>query len=177
MTFLLRQLFKLINLIHSETGTFQIASGIAAGFVLGMAPAFSLQTLLIFAMILIFRVQFGAAMLAAFFFKIVAYILDPLFHEVGTWFLELSSLQPTFTWMYNAPFVPLTRFNNTVVMGAGVVSIILFPFILVLSAYLLKRYRETVVARWKNSAAFKAIKATKFYGWYESYRNARARFI
>ncbi len=177
MTFLIRQLLKLINLIHSETGTIQIASGVAAGFVLGMAPVFSLQTLVIFTIILVFRVQFGAAMLAAFFFKIVAYIFDPLFNDVGAWFLELPSLQPTFTWMYNAPFVPLTRFNNTVVMGSGVVSLVLFPFILFLSAFLIKKYRETVVQRFKNSVLFKAIKASKFYGWYESYRNARARFI
>ena len=134
MTFLIKQLLKLINLIHSETGTIQIASGIAAGFVLGMAPVFSLQTLVIFTIIIIFRVQFGAAMLAAFFFKIVAYLFDPLFHYAGAWFLELPSLQPAFTWMYNAPLVPFTQFNNTVVMGSGVVSLALFPVILFLSA-------------------------------------------
>lgn len=176
MTFLIRQLLKLINLIHSETGTIQIAAGVAAGFVLGMAPALSLQTLLIFALILIFRVQFGAAMLAAFFFKIVAYLLDPVFHAVGVWFLERPSLRPTLTWMYNAPLIPYTRFNNSVVMGAGVVSLALFPVILWLSAYLLKKYRETLVARFQNSLLFKSIKASKFYEWYKSYSNLRGRF-
>ncbi len=78
MTLLLKQLFGLIKLLNSETGVNQIATGIAAGFVLGMSPTLSLQSLLIFLLILVFRVQAGAALLSAFFFKFLAFLLDPI---------------------------------------------------------------------------------------------------
>ena len=123
MTLLLKQFFQLFKLLNSETGTNQIAWGIAFGFVLGMTPAFSLQTILVFLILLFFRVQMGAAFLAAFFFKFMAYLLDPVFHMVGEAVLSSEGLKPTFTALYNMPVVPWTRFYNTIVMGSGVLSL------------------------------------------------------
>lgn len=67
MTLLLKQLFGFFKLLNSETGTNQIAAGVACGFILGMTPALSLQTLLVFACIFVFRIQIGAAFITAFF--------------------------------------------------------------------------------------------------------------
>ena len=41
MTLILKQMFSLLKLLNSETGTNQIAAGVALGFIMGMAPAFS----------------------------------------------------------------------------------------------------------------------------------------
>ena len=60
MTLLLKQIFQLLKLLNSEKGTTQIAWGVALGFVLGMTPAFSLQTILVLLLLLFFRVQIGA---------------------------------------------------------------------------------------------------------------------
>ncbi len=169
MTLLLKQIFGLLKLLNSETGTNQIAWGIAAGFVLGMSPVFSLQTLLIFILILIFRIQAGAAFLAAFFFKFAAYLLDPMFAMVGAFVLEQSALQGLFTWIYNAPILPLTRFNNSVVMGSGVTAILMMPVVFYGSKYLVIKYRKTVVDRFKESKFWKAVQATAFYKWYAAY--------
>src|SRR3989344_3974213 len=135
MGLLLKQLFQFIKLLNSDTGTNQIAAGIAAGFILGMTPALSLQTILVFFCIFFFRIQIGAAFVSAFFFKFIAFILDPVFHDLGFWFLNLPSLQSTFTSLYNMPIVPFTRFNNTIVMGSGVLSIILSPFVYLAALY------------------------------------------
>jgi uncharacterized protein (TIGR03546 family) len=156
-------------MLNSETGTNQIAWGVAAGFVLGMSPTLSLQTLLVFLLILIFRIQAGAAFLAAFFFKFVAYLLDPLFADIGAGVLEMASLRELFTTMYNMPLVPLTRFNNSVVMGAGVVSVFLMPVIFFGSKFLIGKYREQVVNRYQQTKFWKLVKATSFYKWYASY--------
>jgi len=80
MTLLLKQLFAFLKMLNSETGHNQIAAGIAAGFILGMSPMLSLQTFLVFLIIFFFRIQAGAAFLAAFFFAFIAYVLDPIFH-------------------------------------------------------------------------------------------------
>lgn len=171
MTLILKQLFAFLKMLNSETGQNQIAAGIAAGFILGMTPLLSLQSLLVFLCIFFFRIQSGAAFLAAFFFAFIAWALDPVFHSVGVKILELDSLQATFTAMYNMPIVPLTRFNNTIVMGSGVVAIVLSPFIYFLSRMLIIRYRETILAKIKQTKMWKAMQATSLFKWYYSYDN------
>ena len=169
MSLLLKQIFQFFRLLNSETGLHQISSGIAAGFVLGMTPALSLQSMLIFLGILVFRIQAGAAFVSAFFFTFIAYLLDPVFHAVGEWVLGHPSLTALFTHLYNMPIVPYTRFNNTIVMGSGVVSLALTPVVFVVSAVLIKKYRDTVVQRFQNTRFWKAVKATGLYKWYHQY--------
>jgi uncharacterized protein (TIGR03546 family) len=171
MTLLLKQLFSLIKMLNSDQGTNQLAAGFAAGFVLGMTPFFSLQSLLIFICLLLFRIQIGAAFLSAFFFAFVAYILDPVFHTVGNAVLEMSALEPLWTTLYNMPIVPLTRFNNTIVMGSGIVSILLTPIVFVVSRSLIIKYRVTVVDKFKQTKFWRAIQATSLYKWYYTYDN------
>lgn len=171
MTFLLKQIFAFLKMLNSETGHNQIAAGIAAGFILGMTPALSLQSFLVFVIIFFFRVQAGAAFLSAFFFAFAAYLLDRVFHAVGTSVLSAPSLQPLFTTMYNVPLLPLTRFNNTLVMGSGVVTLIAFPFVFFISRMLILKYRQTVVAQFKQTKFWKAVQATSLYKWYYTYDN------
>lgn len=169
MTLLLKQIFQLVKLLNSETGSVQIAWGIAFGFVLGMTPAFSLQTLLVMMILLFFRVQIGAAFVSAFFFKFIAYLFDPVFHSVGSTVLSNEGLKPLFTSLYNMPIVPWTRFYNTIVMGSGALSLLLTPIVFFACLYLVKKYRENVYEKFKQSKFFKAIKATGFYKWYLKY--------
>lgn len=169
MTFILKQIFNFLKLLNSDKGTNQIAAGIACGLILGFAPAFSLQTVLVIFILFFFRIQIGAATLAAFAFSFIAWILDPVHHLVGTKILETESLKPLFTQMYNMPLVPLTRFYNSIVMGSAAVSIVLALPVFFISKILIAKYRETVVARFKETKFFKALKATTFYNWYSKY--------
>ncbi len=169
MTLLLKQIFGLFKLLNSETGTSQIAAGVSAGFILGMTPSFSLQTVLIYIVLFVFRVQIGAAFLSAFFFTFMAYLFDPLFVSVGEAILEMGPLKSFFTMMYNLPIIPLSRFNNSLVMGSGVVAFILSPLIFLLSKILIEKYREKVVTKLLNTKFWKAFKATSLFKWYYKY--------
>ncbi|MEZ4873255.1 MAG: TIGR03546 family protein [Bdellovibrionales bacterium] len=169
MGLLLKQIFNFLKILNSDTGTNQIAAGIAAGFILGMTPALSLQSLIIFLCLFIFRIQVGAALLATGFFAVFAYVFDPVFDKVGQSVLEMASLQSLFTTLYNMPIIPFTRFNNSVVMGAGVVGFALAPFVFFAGKYLVQKYRKSVVERFKNTKLWKAVKATSFYKWYVKY--------
>lgn len=169
MTLLLKQLFGFLKLLNSDTGTNQLAAGVAAGFVLGMTPAFSLQTILIILLILFFRIQIGAALLGAFFFAFPAYLLDPLFNSVGASLLESVGLKGLWTALYNMPIIPYTRFYNSLVMGSGVVAFALSPVIFFGSKILIQKYRVTVVERFKETKFWKAVKATALFKWYAKY--------
>ncbi|MFT3724527.1 MAG: TIGR03546 family protein [Hyphomonadaceae bacterium] len=159
MTLLLKQLFGFLKLLNSETGHNQIAAGIAAGFVLGMSPMLSLQVFLVFLIIFFFRVQMGAAFLAAFFFAFLHWCLDPIFHSLGASVLESESLNGLFTTLYNMPLVPLTRFNNSIVMGAGIFTLLASPIVFFCSRLLILKYREKVVERFKQTKLWKSRKS------------------
>ena len=171
MTLLLKQIFGFLKLLNSDTGSVSISAGVAAGFILGMAPMLSLQGLLIFTLILFFRIQIGAAFISAFFFAFIAYVFDPIFHTLGEAILTAPSMVDTWTALFNMPLIPLTRFNNTIVMGAGIVSILLSPFVFILSKILVNKYRVVVVERIKETKLWKAIKATSLFKWYYKYDN------
>ncbi len=171
MTFLLKQLYSLLKLLNSDTGHVQIAAGVACGLILGFAPAFSLQTVLVFLILFFFRIQIGAALLAAALFKFIAWMLDPAFHIVGATVLETEGLRPLFTELYNMPIVPLTRFYNSITMGAGIVSIILaFPTYLA-AKFLILKYRATVLVWLMQTKLWKWWQATSYYDWYQKYES------
>ena len=169
MGLILKQIFQFIKLLNSDTATNQIAAGIAMGFILGMTPAFSLQTIAVFVLIFIFRIQMGAAFLSAFFFKFVAFLFDPIFDSIGASVLNIEGLKPLYTQLYNMPIIPFTRFNNSIVMGSGVLSILLLPIVFVLSKILINKYRVQVVEKFKKTKFWKAVKATSLYKWYFKY--------
>lgn len=169
MTFILKQIFSLIKLLNSDTETTPIAAGVALGLILGFAPAFSLQTILVIFLLFFFRIQIGAATLAAFFFKFMAYLLDPVSNHLGATVLEMDALRPIFTTLYNMPIVPFTKFYNSIVMGSGVVSLILALPTFFLAKILIAKYRVHFVERFKATKLWKFVKATGFYQWYAKY--------
>jgi uncharacterized protein (TIGR03546 family) len=81
----------------------------------------------------------------------------------------MHSLAPLFTKLYNMPLIPFTRFNNSIVMGSAVITILLSPIVFIISQRLIIKYRVTVLARFKTTKLWKAVEATKFYQWYYKY--------
>lgn len=169
MTLLLKQLFAFFRMLNSETGTNQLAVGLTLGMFLGFSPFLSLQTFLVLFILLFFRIQIGAAFLAAFFFKFVAFLFDPVADILGRQLLEMQALRQLWVTLYNMPIIPFTRFNNSIVMGSFAVAVVLFVPVYFLFKKLIEKYRITVVLRFKQTKFWKAVSATKFYNWYVTY--------
>ncbi len=171
MNILIKQIISLIKLLHSETGQNQIAAGLAFGIFLGFAPFLSIQTLFVLLVVFVFRVQLGAAFLSAFFFKFVAFMLDPLTDILGRWALENPGLRGLWSTMYNVPLLPMTRFNNSINMGSFIVSLVLCPVLFFVFRALIMKYRTNVVQKIETTKFWKAFKASKFYFWYAKYND------
>jgi uncharacterized protein (TIGR03546 family) len=171
MTLLLKQLFAFFRMLNSDTGTNQLASGLSLGLFLGFSPFLSLQTFLIIFVLLFFRIQIGAAFLSAFFFKFIAFATDPLADILGRQILEAEALRSLWVSLYNMPLIPMTRFNNSIVMGSFLVALILVVPAFFIFKKLIEKYRNTVVAKFKQTKFWKAFTATKFYNWYCTYDN------
>ncbi|MBQ2219499.1 MAG: TIGR03546 family protein, partial [Elusimicrobia bacterium] len=98
------------------------------------------------------RVNISAAFIAWAVYEILSFALDPLFYIFGYYLLNISSLNSFYTYLYNLPVVPFTKFNNTVVMGSLVVGIILIIPNMIIAKKLLVYYRTHLrekVSKWK----------------------------
>ncbi len=171
MTLLIKQIINFIRLLHSDTGQNQVAAGLAFGVFLGFAPFLSLQTLFVLLVVFVFRVQLGAAFVSASFFKFVAYLLDPVADPIGRSLLENESFRPLWTSMYNMPFMPMTRFNNSIILGSFMLSLLLCPPLFFVFRKLIYRYQATLKQNVETSKIWKAFKATKLHDWYTKYNN------
>ena len=131
----------------------QIAGGFALGSIVGLSPSLTLQGLAVWLMIFILDVNLSAAILAFSLFSLIAFILDPVFHSLGYFLLvDVDALQGLWTSLYNAPITPLTRFNNTVVLGSLTGAVILFiPVFFTMKQFVIayRGHLHTKIEQWK----------------------------
>ena len=150
----------------------QIAGGFALGAIVGLSPSFTLQGLFVWLIIFVLDVNLSAAFLAFAFFSLFAYIFDPLFHSLGYFLLvDTTALRGLWTYLYNAPLAPLSRFNNTVVMGSFVSAIILFVPIYFGMKRFVVAYRTHIHARVEQWKIYKILSKNSLIQWYQRVRN------
>ena len=161
---LIQSLFKAL---HSEGTPGQLAAGLALGSILGLTPLFNLHNAVVFALIMVLNVSFAGAMLGWAVFVPVGFLLDPVFDWIGrTLLLDTPALRPVWTALYNAPVVPLTNFNNTIVLGSLVFALVAWLPLFFASRWGVVRYRATVAERVKRSALYRTVVASKLYNLY-----------
>ena len=131
----------------------QIGFGIAMGTVIGLLPKDSLLTYLFGVVLLISTANLLSALVSGFVFSWIGFLIDPISHSVGRWMLTRESLQAFWRMLYEAPIVPWTRFENTVVMGSLIIGLSLFLPMYLLSTTVGKKYGPVIHAR-LNSFAF-----------------------
>jgi len=167
---LLKLIQSLFGALHSEGTPGQLAAGIAVGSILGLTPLVNLPNAVVFAALVLLNVSFAGGMLGWAVFVPIGFLLDPLFDWIGHALLFTPSLTPLWTSLYNVPIVPLTNFNNTVVLGSLVFAV-LFAIPLFLAArYGVVRYRATIAGRVAQSKWYRALTTSKLYNVYRMFR-------
>ncbi len=165
---MIRGIAKLLRVLNSETEPGQISLGFCLSMIAGLTPFYSLHNLLVLFLLLILRVNISVFIIGLAFFSAIGYLLDPLFHSIGLYLLTMDSLQGLWTYLYNSTIWRIERFNNTIVMGSLVSSMVLFLPLYILSNLVIKRYREHVLKWVEKTRLMQAFKATKFYHIYRS---------
>jgi len=158
---------KFIKAFRSGESPGQIAAGFSIGFLIGMMPFMTLQGIVLFILLILLNVNMAAGTLAIFLASLFAFMLDPIFHDIGYFILTgIPGLQGLWETLYNSPFGPLTRFNNTVVMGSFLVGLIFVLPVFFGMKKLVVVYRDKLEARmnqWKIVQAFKGSKLVQLY--------------
>lgn len=165
---LIQSLFKTL---HSEGTPGQVAAGLALGSILGLTPLVNLHNAVVFALILLLNVSFPAAMLGWALAVPIGFLLDPLFDHVGhVLLLHTPALTPLWTSLYNTPVIPLTNFNNTVVLGSVVIAVLLWTPLFFAARWGVDRYRETIGRRLIESKWYRLLTASKLYNVYRLFK-------
>ena len=160
---LLKLAQKVVKILIGDATPGQIAGGFALGAIIGLTPIFSLHNLLVVLLVCIIRVSVFSVIVSAVLFGLLSYLINPISHQLGYLLLvNLGFLKPLWTFLYNLPIIPFSRFNNTLVLGSLVISLALFYPILILVRKLVLKHRpsdtpDVIKMRWKGIIAFAVI--------------------
>jgi uncharacterized protein (TIGR03546 family) len=170
--FWLKLIKDFIGVLREGQTPAQVAGGFALGSILGLSPMLTLQGIVVWFVILVLDVNLSAALLALTVFSLFAFLLDPVFHWVGFQILtNIDALQGFWTMLYNAPVAPLSRFNNTVVMGSFISALVLFlPVYIGMKKFVLA-YRASIGAKIEKWKVYQWIKRSTLVQWYEKLRD------
>ena len=117
---------KLFHALNSNSHPGEIANAVALGIILGFMPKTNLLWYILFLLFMFIRINKGTFLLFTLIGSLVAPALDPFFESVGYSLLMLDRAIPVYEDILRIPFVPLTQFNNTIVLGSLVVGLVLY---------------------------------------------------
>ena len=165
---MLTMLAKLLKALNSEASPAQISLAFVLGMILGLTPLWSLHNVVVIFLALIIRVNFTAFLLAFAVFSGLAYLLDPVFIKLGESLLTNQDLLATWKSMYVSEVWRVTKFNNTLVLGSFVISLLsVIPAFFIFN-YLIRQYRDKIFAAVQKSRMMHMLKANKLYKIYNA---------
>jgi uncharacterized protein (TIGR03546 family) len=155
---MLKPIVKFIVALNGNLKKGQIAAGFSWGVLLGLVPAGNFFWILLFVVSFFFKHHHASKALVLAIIKLSMGFIDPFMDYLGWEILHIEALQPLFTALYNMPFVPLTRFNNTLVAGGLVGGLALWLPVFFLICALVPLYRNKAAPKIRNSKLVKAVK-------------------
>jgi uncharacterized protein (TIGR03546 family) len=162
---LLARLFKALN---SDSSPWQLAFGFALGMMMGLTPLLGLHSLILLFVILFLRVNVTSFLVSWATFSVITVPLSVMFSDLGEGLLMYEGLQSVWLVLYSSYLGQLTQFYHTLTLGSFLVSVVLFPFVLIGSKRLVEQYRLRFmqwVAQWR---IVQFIKGSNFYQIYRA---------
>ena len=165
---MLDMLAKLLKALNAEGSPTQISLGFAAGLIVGLTPLWSLHNLLVVFLVFLIRINLSAFLLSFAVFSGIAYAVDPVTDKIGEALLTSPALNGFWTTLYNQDIWRLAHFNNTLTLGSLVSAIVIAIPMVFVSNFLVKNYREHVLAWVRKTKVMQLLKANRFYRIYAS---------
>jgi uncharacterized protein (TIGR03546 family) len=148
----------LIVAINANNRAGEVAAGVSFALLLALVPSGNLLWVCLFILTFFLKVHLGAQLLFLALFKLLAPLTDGLLHRLGFLVLTESLLSQIFTEANNLPLLPLSRFNNTVVMGGLIAGIALWVPVFLLMRWLVILYRRRLRDRIAGSRLVGALR-------------------
>ena len=165
---MLRMIAKLLKVLNSETEPGQISLGFCFAMIAGLTPFASLHNILVILLVLFLRVNLSAFIVGLPVFTGLSYALDPVSHLLGRTLLTSDALEGLWTSLYNSTFFRLAHFNNTVLMGSLVLSLLLFVPLYLIANVLIRKYRRHFLSWIEKTRVMQMFKAGRIYHYYKT---------
>ena len=120
---MLSRIIKVLKALNSNEAPWQISLGIIFGSILGLTPLFSLHNLVVLFLALIINLNVSIMVVSFAAFSLIAYVLDPLFHQIGFAVLTSEGSKEFWTQFFSCPISLLANLNNTIVMGSLITTL------------------------------------------------------
>jgi uncharacterized protein (TIGR03546 family) len=160
---MLGPILKVFKALNSNARPWQLSLGVCFGAILGLTPFLSLHNIVVIFLALIINVNIGITLVSGVLFAGIAYLLDPMFHQLGYSILRAEGLQGFWTMFFSCPVFVLGNLNNTIVMGSLVVSLLLsIPLFFIFNVFV-EKYRVTFSKFLEKFPVFKALKVVKVF--------------
>jgi uncharacterized protein (TIGR03546 family) len=153
---LINAIVKLILALNGNVKKSQLAAGVSWGLLLGLVPAGNFFWIVLFLLSFFFYHNHASKLFSMALVKLFAPALAPPLDFLGWEILHIEALQPFFTTLYNMPFVPFTKFNNTLVAGGLAGGIALWLPVFFIFMALIPLYRNILAPKIRESKLIKA---------------------
>lgn len=152
--------------ILKENKPSSFARACAFGFLLGIIPKSNLTAQLIFILAFAFKTNIPFFFIFTVLFSSLSFLTDKLTDPLGYFILTFPLLQPVFSWMYNAPIIPWTDFNNTIVCGGVVLGLTLFYPWYMVAKYIAERYLSELAMKLAQTKIIRILRLSWLFEWY-----------
>ena len=147
-------LFKALNANQNPA---EMAHGFALGLMLGLMPKNNALWYLILVFFMFVRINKPTYLLTMLVVSYFAWILDPVFDVIGYTVLTFKPLEGLFGYLVDVPFVGFTKFNNSIVMGSFLFSLVLYVPVFILGIMFVKFWRNKIAPGFIKSPLYKAV--------------------
>ena len=154
---MLKHIAKLIIALNGNLGKTQIAAGFAWGVLLGLIPV-SIFWIVLFLVSFFFAHHHASKLFAMTILKLLSGLTAPFLDMVGWQVLHHEALWHIYVMFFNMPFIPFTRFNNTLIAGGIAVGVILWLPVFFVTMPLIPLYRYTIAPKIRENKLVKSIK-------------------
>ena len=138
---MLKKIIKFFKALNSNSKPSELANALCLGIMLGFIPKNNALWFLIFIFFCLF---------------------DSKFDSIGFYILNYAPLTKTFSMLIDIPFVGFTKFNNTIVMGSFIFSLIIYIPCFIFGIAFVKLWRKYVSSLFARTPIAKAIAKLPF---------------
>jgi len=160
---MIRQVLKVFKALNSNEKPWQLSLGLAFGGIIGLMPLWTPHNIVLLFLAFIINLNFALLLVGVFFFSGIAYILDPLFHQIGLAVLTSDGMQEFWNGFFSNSLFLFDRLNNTLVMGSLIFSLISAVPLFFLINVLIRKYRERLKDLIEKVPLLKSLKLAKAF--------------
>ena len=160
---MIRQILKIFKALNSNEKPWQLSLGLAFGGIIGLMSLWTPHNIALLFLAFIIQINFSLLLLGFLFFSGIAYILDPLFHQIGLAVLTSEGMQGFWNSFFSNSLFIFDRLNNTLVMGSLIFSLAsALPLFFAINL-LIRKYRQHLQNLFEKVPLFKSLKLAKAF--------------